>query len=95
MCGDSITYIQPDDAVGKKFLIDEIESNLKHLHHSSTAVSYKRQICKERLTQIATNCASFLACDGNMTNMTADYMEAISGKKIKKLKTCTPEIAPL
>ncbi|HEY9892153.1 MAG TPA: plasmid replication protein, CyRepA1 family [Candidatus Sericytochromatia bacterium] len=86
MCGDSITYIQPDDATGKKFLIDEIESNLKHLHHSSTAVSYKRQICKERLTQIATNCASFLACDGNMTNMTADYMEAISGKKIKKIE---------
>jgi hypothetical protein len=86
MCGDSITYIQPDDAVDKKFLIDEIESNLKHLHHSSTAVSYKRQICKERLSQIATNCASFLACDGNMTNMTADYMEAISGKKLTKIE---------
>jgi len=86
MCGDSITYIQPDDAVSKKFLIDEIESNLKHLHHSSTAVSYKRQICKERLSQIAANCASFLACDGNMTNMTADYMEAISGKKITKIE---------
>jgi hypothetical protein len=87
MCGDSITYIQPDDAVGKKFFIDEIESNLK----ASTSqlvqpLATRRQICKERLSQIATNCASFLACDGNMTDMTADYLEAISSKKITKIE---------
>ena len=86
MCGDSIPYVQPDDAVGKKFFIDEIESNLKHLHHSNTAVSYRRQICKERFSQIATNSTSFLACDGNMTDMTADYLEAISSKKITKIE---------
>ena len=85
-CIDSILYIQPQDAVGKKIVFDEVESTLKHLNYSTTAVSYRRQLCKQRLTEITDKADSLVLCDGNLKNITVSYMEKLSGKKIKKVK---------
>ena len=85
-CIDSILYIHPQDAVGKKIVFDEVESTLKHLNYSTTAVSYRRQLCKQRLMEITRDADSILLCDGNLKDITVRYMEKLSGKKIKKVK---------
>ncbi len=85
-CIDSILYIHPQDAVGKKIVFDEVESTLKHLNYSTTAVSYRRQLCKQRLKEITRDADSILLCDGNLKDITVRYMEKLSGKKIKKVK---------
>jgi hypothetical protein len=85
-CIDSILYIQPQDAVGKKCVFDEVESTFKHLNYSTTAVSYRRQHCKERLAEITTEAHSTLICDGNLKDITVRYAERLSGKRFKKVK---------
>jgi hypothetical protein len=85
-CIDSILYIQPQDAVGKKCVFDEVESTFKHLNYSTTAVSYRRQHCKERLAEVTSEAHSILLCDGNLKDITVRYAEQLSGKKIKKVK---------
>jgi len=85
-CIDSILYIQPQDAVGKKTVFDEVESTLKHLNYSTTAVSYRRQHCKQRLAEITTEAHSTLLCDGNLKNITVRYVDRLSGKKFKKVR---------
>ena len=85
-CIDSILYIQPQDAVGKKTVFDEVESTLKHLNYSTTAVSYRRQHCKQRLAEITAEAHSTLLCDGNLKNITVRYLERLSNKKYKKVR---------
>jgi hypothetical protein len=67
-------------------VFDEVESTFKHLNYSTTAVSYRRQHCKERLAEITTEAHSTLLCDGNLKDITVRYAERLSGKKFKKVK---------
>jgi hypothetical protein len=85
-CIDSILYVRQEDAIDKKLVFDEVESTVKHLNYSSTAVSYRRQHCKQRLAEIATEAHSLFLADGNLKDITVNYMEKLSGKRIKKVK---------
>jgi hypothetical protein len=85
-CIDSILYVRQQDATDKKVVLDEVESTLKHLNYSTTAVSYHRQHCKQRLAEIATEAHSLFLADGNLKDITVRYLELLSGKKIKKVK---------
>src|SRR5919199_3639736 len=83
---DSWIYFAPHHFDGKKVIFDEIESVAKHLNESNTAVSFYRDIIKQRVSDALTNSKANLIADGNLTNFTVEYLEKLSGgRKFAKI----------
>jgi len=85
-CFDSLPYFQGHHFEGKRLVIDEIEGGFKHLYTSKTAVSFHRQVCKERVGQAIANSEAVILLDGNLTDLTVAHAERISGKKFLKIE---------
>jgi hypothetical protein len=85
-CFDSLIYFQGQHFEGKRLVLDEIEGSFKHLYQSKTAVSFHRQVCKERAGQAIANSESVIMLDGNLTDLTVAHVERISGKKFTKVE---------
>ena len=83
---DSWIYFSPYNFEGKKIIFDEIESVAKHLNQSKTAVSYNREIIRQRVTDAISLGESTFIADGNLRDFTVDYLEKLSGKKFTKVK---------
>ncbi|NES18142.1 MAG: hypothetical protein F6K41_04250 [Symploca sp. SIO3E6] len=83
---DSWSYFCPHHFDAKKITFDEIESVAKHLHHSRTAVSYQREVVKQRVIDSLQNGDSFAILDGNLTDCTVEYFQKLSGRKITKVQ---------
>jgi len=84
-CFDSLLYFQPHHFEGKRLVLDEIEGSFKHLYQSQTAVSFHRQVCKERAGEAIANSEAVMLLDGNLTDLTVAHAERISGKKFTKV----------
>ncbi len=85
-CVDSLPYFQPHHFENKRLILDEIEGTFKHLYTSKTAVSFHRQVCKERMGQAIANSEAVIMLDGNLTDLTVAHAERISGKKFLKVE---------
>jgi hypothetical protein len=85
-CLDSLIYFQGQHFEGKRLVLDEIEGSFKHLYQSKTAVSFHRQVCKERAGQAIANSEAVIMLDGNLTDLTVAHAERISGKKFTKVE---------
>jgi hypothetical protein len=85
-CCDSLIYVQGQHFKGKRLILDEIEGSFKHLYQSKTAVSFHRQVCKERMGQAIANSEAVIMLDGNLTDLTVAHAERISGKKFTKVE---------
>jgi hypothetical protein len=85
-CFDSLPYFQPHYFQDKRLILDEIEGSFKHLYESNTAVSFHRQLCKERAAQAIANSEAIAALDGNLTDLTVAHLERISGKRFTKVE---------
>ena len=85
-CVDSLIYFQPHHFEQKRLVLDEIEGSFKHLYQSKTAVSFHRQLCKERAGEALANSEAVILLDGNLTNLTVAHAERISGKKFLKVE---------
>jgi len=85
-CFDSLIYFQPHHFEQKRLVLDEIEGSFKHLYQSKTAVSFHRQLCKERAGQAIANSEAVILLDGNLTDLTVAHAERISGKKFTKVE---------
>ena len=83
---DSWVYFSSHHFDGKKVIFDEVESVAKHLNQSSTAVSFYREIIKQRVSDALTTSAANLIADGNLRDFTVEYFEKLSGgKKFTKI----------
>ena len=85
-CFDSLIYFQPNHFEHKRLVLDEIEGSFKHLYQSKTAVSFHRQLCKQRAGEAIANSEAVLMLDGNLTDLTVAHAERISGKKFTKVE---------
>ncbi len=85
-CFDSLIYFQPHHFEQKRLVLDEIEGSFKHLYQSKTAVSFHRQLCKERAGQAIANSEAVILLDGNLTDLTVAHAERLSGKKFTKVE---------
>jgi DNA primase len=85
-CFDSLIYFQPDHFEQKRLVLDEIEGSFKHLYQSKTAVSFHRQLCKQRAGEAIANSEAVIMLDGNLTDLTVAHAERISGKKFTKVE---------
>ena len=88
---DSWVYFSSHHFDGKKVIFDEVESVAKHLNQSNTAVSFYREIIKQRTSDALTNSTANLIADGNLRDFTVEYYEKLSGgrKFTKILNTFT------
>ncbi len=83
---DSWIYFSSHHFDEKKVIFDEAESVAKHLNQSNTAVSFYREIVKQRVSDALTNSAANLIADGNLRDFTVEYFEKLSGgKKFTKI----------
>lgn len=83
---DSWVYFASHHFDGKKVIFDEVESVAKHLNQSSTAVSFYREIIKQRVSDALTSSTANLIADGNLRDFTVEYFEKLSGgKKFTKI----------
>jgi hypothetical protein len=82
---DSWVYFASHHFDEKKVIFDEVESVAKHLNQSSTAVSFYRDIIKQRVQDALTNSAANLIADGNLRDFNVDYLEKLSGRKFTKI----------
>ncbi len=85
-CVDSLIYFQGHHFENKRLILDEIEGTFKHLYTSKTAVSFHRQVCKERMGQAIANSEAVIMLDGNLTDLTVAHAERISGVKFTKVE---------
>ncbi|HEY9830343.1 MAG TPA: plasmid replication protein, CyRepA1 family, partial [Stenomitos sp.] len=85
-CADSLIYFQPHHFEQKRLVLDELEGTFKHLYTSKTAVSFHRQLCKERMGEAIANSEAVIMLDGNLTDLTVAHAERISGKKFVKVE---------
>lgn len=85
-CVDSLIYFQPHHFEQKRLVLDEIEGTFKHLYGSKTAVSFHRQLCKERMGEAIAKSEAVIMLDGNLTDLTVAHAEKISGKKFTKVE---------
>ncbi|MBD2016100.1 hypothetical protein H6F96_19270 [Microcoleus sp. FACHB-53] len=85
-CFDSLIYFQPHHFEQKRLVLDEIEGSFKHLYQSKTAVSFHRQLCKQRAGEAIANSEAVIMLDGNLTDLTVAHVEQISGKKFTKVE---------
>lgn len=76
---DSWIYFASHYFDEKKIFFDEAESVAKHLNQSNTAVSFYRDIVKQRASDALTNSVANLIADGNLKNFTVEYYEELSG----------------
>ena len=83
-CFDSLPYFK--HFKGKRLVSDEVEGSFKHLYQSKTAVSFYRQLCKERIGQAIADSEAVIMLDGNLTDLTVAHAERISGKKFTKVE---------
>jgi hypothetical protein len=83
-CLDSLPYFK--HFKGKRLVLDEVEGSFKHLYQSKTAVSFYRQLCKERIGQAIADSEAVMMLDGNLTDLTVAHAERISGKKFTKVE---------
>jgi hypothetical protein len=83
---DSWVYFKPHNFDDKKVIFDEVESVAKHLNQSDTAVSFYRDIVKQRVSNALTNSTANLIADGNLRDFTVEYLEKLSGgRKFTKI----------
>ena len=83
---DSWVYFKAHDFDEKKVIFDEVESVAKHLNESNTAVSFYRDIIKQRVADALTNSTANLIADGNLRDFTVEYLEKLSGgRKFTKI----------
>ncbi len=83
---DSWVYFKSQDFNEKKVIFDEAESVAKHLNESNTAVSFYRDIIKQRVSDALTNSTANLIADGNLRDFTVEYLEKLSGgRKFTKI----------
>lgn len=83
---DSWIYFAPHHFDGKKVIFDEVESVAKHLNESNTAVSFYREVVKQRVSDALTNSKGNLIADANLTDFTVEYLEKLSGgRKFTKI----------
>jgi hypothetical protein len=85
-CVDSLIYFQPHCFENKRLILDEIEGTFKHLYTSQTAVSFHRQVCKDRMGEAIANSEATILLDGNLTDLSVAHAERISGRKFTKIK---------
>jgi hypothetical protein len=85
-CFDSLIYFKDNHFKKKRLVLDEIEGSFKHLYQSKTAVSFHRQLCKERAGQAIAESEAVMLLDGNLTDLTVSHAERISGKKFTKVE---------
>jgi hypothetical protein len=83
---DSWVYFKPHNFDDKKVIFDEVESVAKHLNQSDTAVSFYRDIVKQRVSDALKNSTANLIADGNLRDFTVEYLEKLSGgRKFTKI----------
>jgi hypothetical protein len=85
-CFDSLVYFKGNHFKKKRLVLDEVEGSFKHLYQSQTAVSFHRQLCKERAGQAISDSEAVMMLDGNLTDLTVAHAERISGKKFTKVE---------
>jgi hypothetical protein len=85
-CFDSLVYFKGNHFKKKRLVLDEVEGSFKHLYQSTTAVSFHRQLCKERAGQAIAESEAVMLLDGNLTDLTVAHAERISGKKFTKVE---------
>jgi hypothetical protein len=83
---DSWIYFAPHHFDGKKAIFDEVESVAKHLNQSDTAVSFHRDVIKQRVSDALSSSIANLVADGNLRDFTIEYLEKLSGgRKFTKI----------
>jgi hypothetical protein len=76
-CIDSLIHFKPEDFDGRVVILDEIESIIKHLLQSNTAVSYFRERIKELFVELLNRADRIICLDGHLTSTTIDYLQSL------------------
>lgn len=83
---DSCPYFASHHYDEKRVIFDEVESVASHLNRSSTAVSFYRDLVKQRVQDSLQNSKANLIADGNLRDFTVSYFEKLSGRKFTKIQ---------